>query len=114
MTWHDECQKKFKLNEYVFDVDEFLFFQKKASNDYSFIEKLETDDEIKMGFDACSIFIMNGHMAKQLKEETIDYLDELGPGGFFEEDLLQFVKFTEAINNLMEKIEQRQELKLMF
>ena len=58
-----------------------------------------------MGYDACCIFIMNGHKAGQFKEVTIDYLDELGPGGFFEEDLLQFVKFTEAIAKLMEKIE---------
>ena len=110
IAWHDKCKTKFKLDQYVWSVEEILSCYRQASHDYSCFDKLETDDEIQRGFEACNMFIMNGHQARFLKKETIGYLDDFGPDGFFEEDLLHIVKFTETIIQLLEKIEQRPSL----
>ena len=71
---------------------------------------MSTDDDIQTAYDAILMFIASGHQAKLLKKETIDYLDEFGPDGFFKKDLHHIVEFTDAIVKLMDKIEERQSL----
>ena len=71
---------------------------------------MSKDDELQTAYESILMFIASGHQAKLLKKETIDYLDEFGPDGFFKKDLYHIVKFTDTIVKLMDKIEERQSL----
>ena len=45
-SWSEKMQKEFKIHEYKWSIDEFLHAEKHVIGDYTYINELESDDQI--------------------------------------------------------------------
>ena len=65
----EKIDRAIRLNEYDWDVEEFLYHEKQPDGNYSYLDKFYDDnyESLSAYYEACLNFMKQGHLPKEIQ-----------------------------------------------
>ena len=101
-TFSENIERALRLNNYEWNIDDFIYHEKHVDGVYSYIDKFYDDDHenLKKSYEACILFCKQGHLPKEIQSKTLKYFWAFGEKSFFESDVQKLSNFATSIEIL--------------
>jgi len=95
-----------ELNNYDWDIQEFIYSEKHVEGTYSYLDKFYDDDYelLSQYYEACITFMKQGHLPKEIISKTLKYFYAFGESQFFETDVMKLNAWATSIQILEFKL----------
>lgn len=107
-TYADNIERALRLNEYEWDIQDFVYHEKHVDGNYSYLDKFDDDDytNLERYYEACLLFMKMGHMPKEIAEKTMAYFYAFGPKEIYENDIDKLYAWASSIQILDFKLKR--------
>jgi len=114
---HSEAiERALRLNEYEWDVEEFLFHEQQVDGVYSYLDKFYDDnfEQLSAYYEACINFMKGGHLPKEIYQKTMKYFYAFGETQFFEKDTAKLSAWANSLQMLEFKLRHNGDFQEMY
>ena len=110
-TYKLNIERALILNDYQWDIADFLYHEKHVDGIYSYLDKFYDDDYemLSQYYEACIMFMKTGHLPKEIAEKTLSYQHAFGPLEFFDRDVEKVNAWATSIQILDFKLRHNDE-----
>ena len=72
-AWYEAMCTKWKMNEYVWDIEQFRFNEKEVSGNYPYITEIDQGDTEKISglYNACLMFLKSCQIPRHVEGRTL-------------------------------------------
>ena len=110
-TYAENIERALRLNQYDWDIQDFVYHEKHVEGIYSYVDKYYDDDidNLSAYYEACLSFMKQGHLPKEIREKTLRYHWAFGPSEFFDKDVEKLNAWATSIQILDFKLRHNQD-----
>ena len=112
----ERIERALKLNEYDWEVEEFLYHEKQPEGNYSYLDKFYDDnfEQLAAYYEASIAWMKDGFLPKTIQQKTLKYFYAFGETQFFDKDVSKLSAWANSLQMLEFKLRHNADFQQMY